>query len=158
MSRADVASRVIATSPERIYGALVDPDALARWLPPTGMSGRFERFDPRPGGTFRLVLTYDDPEQGRGKSTAGADVVEARFVRLDPGVRVVHEIDFESDDPAFAGTMTMTWAITPVDGGSLVEITAEHVPEGISATDHATGMASSLANLAAHLESTAASD
>jgi uncharacterized protein YndB with AHSA1/START domain len=153
MARTDRASRAIAASPERVYAALVDREALAQWLPPQGMTGRFERFDPRPGGTYRLVLTYEDPEPGRGKSTAGTDVVEARFVALDPGARVVHEIDFQSDDPRFAGTMTMTWVVRPVDGGSVVEITADDVPEGISASDHATGMASSLANLARYVES-----
>jgi hypothetical protein len=47
--------------------------------------------------------------------------------------------------------MTMPWAVTAVDGGARVDITAEDVPDGISAADHATGLASSLANLAAHL-------
>lgn len=73
-------------------------------------------------------------------------------MRLVPDASVVQEIDFESDDPSFAGTMNMTWDITSVDGGTLVEITANDVPDGISADDHAAGMASSLANLAEHLE------
>lgn len=153
MPRTDTASRLIAAPPERIYAALVDPDALVAWLPPEGMTARFERFDLRPGGSYRLVLTYEDAGAGRGKATADADVVEARFVRLDPDARVVQEIDFESDDPSFAGTMTMTWALRAVDGGTLVEITADDVSDGISAEDHAAGMASSLANLATHLES-----
>ena len=79
-------------------------------------------------------------------------MVEARYVDLVPDVRVVQEIDFESDDPSFAGSMTMTWHQSAVDGGTLVEITAANVPDGISADDHAIGMASSLANLAEHLE------
>ena len=70
---------------------------------------------------------------------------------LVPGVRVVQEVDFESDDPLFAGTMTMTWHISAADAGTLVEITAEDVPDGLSAYDDADGMASSLANLAEHL-------
>ena len=143
---------MIAAPPEKVYAALVDPEALVAWLPPEGMSARFDRFDPRPGGSYRLVLTYEDTEGGRGKTTAESDVVDARFVSLEPGVRVVQEIDFESDDPSFAGTMTMTWDISSVDGGTLVEITADEVPDGISADDHAAGMASSLANLALHLE------
>lgn len=152
MPRTDNASRVIAAPPERIYAALVDPEALAAWLPPHGMTARFERFDPRPGGSYRLVLTYEDAQSGRGKATADSDVIEARFVSLVPGVRVVHEVDFESDDPLFAGTMTMTWHISSVDEGTLVEIRADDVPDGISADDHAVGMASSLANLAEHVE------
>lgn len=68
-----------------------------------------------------------------------------------PGDRVVQAVDFASDDPAFAGTMTMTWAVTAVDGGTRVDITATDVPDGITAEDHAEGIDASLANLAAHL-------
>jgi hypothetical protein len=53
------------------------------------MSGRFERFDARPGGSYRLVLTYADASSARGKATADSDIVEARFVDVVPGVRVV---------------------------------------------------------------------
>ena len=116
------------------------------------MSGRFEGFDPRPGGSYRLVLTYADASGAPGKATADSDVVEARFVDLVPGVRVVQAVDFVSDDPAYAGTMTMTWEVTAVDGGSRVDITAENVPEGISPEDHAAGMTSSLLQLAGYLE------
>lgn len=152
MGRTDTASRVIAAPQERIYAALVDADALSVWLPPEGMSGRFERFDARPGGSYRMVLTYADATAAAGKTTADADVVEARFVELVPDVRVVQAIDFVSDDPAFAGTMTMTWEITPVEAGARVEFRADDVPAGISAEDHAAGLTSSLANLAAYLE------
>lgn len=154
MPRTDQASRTIAASPERIYAAFVDPEALAAWLPPQGMSGRFERFDARPGGTYRLVLTYDNAKAAPGKSTADANVVEARFVSLVPDVRVRQEVDFESDDPSFAGTMTMTWEISTVGDETVVDITAEDVPDGISAEDHVAGMTSSLENLAHYLEST----
>lgn len=147
----DRVSTTIGASPERVYAALVDCEALVAWLPPEGMSARFERFDARPGGSYRLVLTYDDAGGGRGKATADSDVMEARFVSLVPGVRVMQEVDFESDDPSFSGTMTMTWDLSSVDGGTLVEITAHDVPDGISAEDHAAGMASSLANLRQHL-------
>jgi uncharacterized protein YndB with AHSA1/START domain len=152
MSRTDAASRVIVAPPDRVYAALVDPQALTAWLPPDGMSGRFERFDARPGGSYRLVLTYADASTARGKATPDADIVEARFVDVVPGVRVVQAVDFVSDDPAYAGTMTMTWEVTAVEGGTRVDIRADDVPAGISAEDHAAGLASSLANLAAHLE------
>jgi uncharacterized protein YndB with AHSA1/START domain len=143
---------VIAVPPEQVYAALVDAEALCTWLPPSGMQGRFERFDARPGGSYRLILTYADAHDARGKATADSDVVEARFVSLVPGKQVVQEVEFESDDPSFAGTMTMTWTLGPFDGGTQVEITAEDVPDGISEEDHATGMSSSLANLAEYLE------
>ena len=152
MPRTDSASRVIAAPPDQVYRAFVDPEALVQWLPPSGMTGRFERFDPTPGGSYRMVLTYDDASGAPGKTTADADVVEARFVDVVPGVRVVQAVDFESDDPAFAGTMTMTWAVTGVEGGTRVDITADDVPDGITAADHAEGINASLANLAAYTE------
>ena len=152
MPRTDSASRVVAAPPERVYAALVDEEALAAWLPPEGMTARFERFDPRPGGSYRLVLTYTDAATASGKSTPDSDIVEARYVALVPGVRVVQAVDFTSEDAAFAGTMTMTWEVSAVDGGTRVEITADDVPDGISAEDHATGLASSLAQLAEHVE------
>jgi uncharacterized protein YndB with AHSA1/START domain len=150
--RTDRASRVIAAPLERVYAALVDPDALIAWLPPEGMSGRFERFDARPGGSYRMVLTYADASGAPGKATAGSDIVEGRFLDVVPGARVVQAVDFVSDDPAYAGTMTMTWEVTAVDAGARVEIRADDVPDGISAEDHAAGLGSSLANLAAYLE------
>ena len=152
MPRTDAASRVIVAPRERVFAALVDPDALLTWLPPRGMTGRFERFDARPGGSYRLVLTYDDPAAAPGKATADSDVVEARFVEITAGVRVVQAVDFVSDDPDFAGTMTLTWEVDEVRDGTRVRITADDVPDGISAEDHAEGLASSLQNLADHLE------
>jgi uncharacterized protein YndB with AHSA1/START domain len=152
MPRTDAASRVIAAPPAQVYAALVDREALAAWLAPTGMAARFEQFDPRPGGSYRLVLTYTDPSAQPGKTTPDSDVVEARYIDIVPGERVVQAVDFVSDDPALAGTMTMTWRVTEVAGGTLVDVIADEVPDGISAEDHAVGMASSLANLAAHVE------
>jgi uncharacterized protein YndB with AHSA1/START domain len=152
MPRTDTMSRTIAAPPERVYAAFVDPDALLAWLPPEGMTGRFERFDARPGGSYRLVLTYNDARGAPGKATADSDIVEARFVQLVPGWRVVQEVDFVADDPAYAGTMTMTWTATAAGGGTRVDLVATDVPDGISAEDHATGLAASLANLAAYLE------
>ncbi len=122
------------------------------WLPPKGMTARFERFDPRPVGTYRLVLTYSDASGAPGKAAAQSDIVEARYVDIVPDHRVVQAVDFVSDDPAFAGTMTMTWEVTAVEGGTRIDIVADDVPDGISADDHAAGLASSLANLAEHLE------
>ena len=150
MGRTDVASRVIPASPERVYAALVDEEALTAWLPPGGMTGRFEHFDARPGGSYRLILTYADGSAAPGKATADSDIVEARFLDIDPGVRVVQAVDFESDDPAFSGTMTMTWEVEAVEGGTRVEFRADDVPEGISPEDHAAGLESSLENLAAY--------
>ena len=151
MPRTDTAVRMIRADPARVYAAFVDPAALARWLPPEGMAGGFERFDARPGGGYRMVLRYLE-DAGAGKTSSDTDVVEARFVELIAGERVVQEVDFVSDDPAFAGTMRMTWSVAPDPVGNRVEIRAENVPSGISAVDHAVGLASSLAGLAHYLE------
>jgi uncharacterized protein YndB with AHSA1/START domain len=143
---------VIAAPPERVWAALVDSEALMAWLPPAGMTGRFERFDARPGGSYRMVLTYSDAAGAPGKASADSDIVEGRFVDVVPGERVTQAVNFVSDDPAYAGTMTMTWAVTAVDAQTRVDIVAEDVPDGVSAEDHAAGLASSLTNLAAYLE------
>lgn len=153
MPRTDRAERVVHGPVEQVFAALVDRAALETWLPPDGMTARFERFDPTPGGSYRLALTYADPAVSTGKTVPGTDIVEARYVDIVPNDRVVQAVDFVSDDAAFAGTMTMTWTVRAVDGGTQVEVTAADVPDGISADDHAAGMASSLDNLARHVES-----
>lgn len=152
MRRTDSASRLIGADPDRVFAALVDPVALAEWLPPEGMTGRFEHFDARPGGSYRLVLTYGGSSSGSGKTTPDADVVEARFVEILPPERLVQAVDFVSDDPAFTGTMTMTWELFPAKDGTRMVVRADDIPAGIPAEDHTTGMQSSLANLAGFVE------
>ena len=151
MTRTDVASTVVKAPLSRVFEALIDPQALVDWLPPAGMTGRFEHFDARPGGTYRMVLTYSVAPAEGGKSDANTDVVEGRFIEIATDDRVVQTVDFASVDPSFGGTMTMTWTVSRVDGGTLVELRAGDVPPGISAKDHEDGMNSSLQNLAAHL-------
>jgi len=149
--RTDRAARTIRAPRDAVYRALVDPELLLRWLPPEGMEGRFEAFDARPGGRYRMILRYLDPREA-GKAGGGEDVVEGRFVALVPGEKVVQSGDFESDDPAFAGTMTTAWRLREVTGGTELSIECRDVPSGISAEDHQAGIASSLENLAALLE------
>jgi uncharacterized protein YndB with AHSA1/START domain len=120
MSRTDTAIRIISAPPDRVYAALTDPDALAVWLPPDGMTGRFEHFDARPGGSYRLVLTYADASAARGKSAADSDVVDARFVEIVPGVRVVQQIEFVSENPAFHGTCRLRRLLLPHGNSRLV--------------------------------------
>lgn len=152
LRRTDRGSRLIAASPQRIWRAFTVADELMRWLPPQGMSGRLDWLDLRPGGGYRMTLTYDDPSGAPGKSTAASDTVEVRFAELVPGERLVQMVDFVADDPAFSGTMTMRWELAPAGEGTLVTITAENVPPGISAPDHEAGLRSSLENLAALVE------
>jgi uncharacterized protein YndB with AHSA1/START domain len=152
MGRIDRASRVIAAPPETVYEALLDRGSLEVWLPPDGMRGRIERWDPRPGGGFRMVLTYLDTTGGPGKTTAATDVVDVHFADLAPPKRVVQRAVFAAADPAFAGTMTMTWRLDPAGEGTEVTVTAVDVPPGIDQAIHEAGIASSLANLASFVE------
>ena len=99
-----------------------------------------------------MVLTYADATTGPGKTTADSDIVEARFIDIVPGARVVQAVSFVADDPNLAGTMTMTWEVTATSDGTRVDIRADQVPDGISAEDHAAGLASSLTNLAAYFQ------
>ncbi|MET8176166.1 SRPBCC family protein [Streptomyces clavifer] len=152
MSRTDRVGRVIAAPPAAVYGALLDRESLEAWLPPDGMRGRIERWDPRPGGGFRMVLTYLDPAETPGKTSEATDVVDVGFAELVPLERVVQQAVFEADDPSYAGTMTMTWRLTAAGGGTEVTVTATDVPPGIGRADHEAGIASSLANLASYVE------
>lgn len=151
--RTDVASRLVAAAPATVYAALLDARAVETWLPPEGMTGRIEAFETRPGGRFRMTLFYRHAaDRHHGKSAAGADVVNGVFVELVPDARIVQRFAFEAEDPAFAGTMTMTWSVVAVEGGTEVTIRCDGVPDGIGTADHQTGMGSTLANLAAFLE------
>ncbi|MEU7579944.1 SRPBCC family protein [Streptomyces sp. NPDC041068] len=150
--RTDRVGWLIAASPAAVYGALLDRDALEAWLPPDGMRGRVERWDPRPGGGFRMVLTYLDPTDNPGKTSEATDAVDVGFADLVPSERVVQRAVFEADDPAYAGTMTMTWDLAAAGDGTEVTVTATDVPPGIDQAAHEEGIASSLANLAAYVE------
>jgi uncharacterized protein YndB with AHSA1/START domain/quercetin dioxygenase-like cupin family protein len=150
VAHTDTGGAEIAVPPATVFAALVDPEARAAWLPPTGMTGRFEYFDVRPGGGYRMVLSYDDPAR-IGKTEENNDVTEVRFLAVEPPRRIVEQVEFVSDDPAFAGTMTMTWTLEAVPTGTRVRIVASGVPDGISSADHATAFASTLANLDRHL-------
>ncbi|HTY35057.1 SRPBCC domain-containing protein [Mycobacterium sp.] len=152
MGRTDTASLVVDAPLSRVYAALIQPQALVEWLPPRGMSGEFEYFDARTGGSYRMKLTYAEAPESGGKSGVDSDVVDVRFVEVVPDDRVVQAVDFQSDDPLFAETMTMTWTVTAVSTGSTrVDVRADDVPEGISAGDHVDGLRSSLKNLATYL-------
>lgn len=152
-ARIDAASRIIAATPAALYRAHMDPQALISWLPPEGMKGRIEHFEPRVGGAYRIVLTYGQSgPSAQGKTTDQSDVVSGRFVELAPDRLIVQVVEFDSDDPAFAGEMKITWMFTPVATGTHVMVRCENVPPGIRAEDHQAGLASSLENLARYCE------
>ncbi|RCV50125.1 SRPBCC family protein [Marinitenerispora sediminis] len=152
MNRTDRARRVIAAPPTTVYAALLDRASLEAWLPPDGMRGRVEWWEPRPGGGFRMVLTYLDPAGSPGKTSDATDVVEVEFADLLRPERVVQRAVFEAEDPSYAGTMTLTWHLAAAGAGTEVTVTAVDVPPGIDQAVHESGLASSLANLAAHVE------
>src|SRR3546814_12326393 len=84
-TRTDTASRVIRASHGTIYRAFIDPDALVSWLPPAGMTGRTHAFEPRPGGIYRMDLTYGGPGHAApGKHAQPTDIVRGRFSAMIP--------------------------------------------------------------------------
>lgn len=125
---------------------------MERWIPPTSMTGRMSHFDFREGGSYRLRLTYTEPQHGRGKSSEDSDEVEVHLTKLEDGRRIEWEVTFDSEDPAFSGIMRMIWTFRPEGDATLVTVQAENVPEGIGPEDHEAGMVSSLENLAEFVE------
>jgi len=150
--RIDSASRVIMASPQTIYQAFLNPEAFVSWLPPKGMSGHIDMFDPREGGTYRVTLTYEMDHAASGKTSENTDVAQGKFLDLVPGKRIMQSIIFESEDPAFAGDMIQTWYLEVVSEGTKVTVVCENVPEGIRKEDHDTGLRSTLENLAVFTE------
>jgi uncharacterized protein YndB with AHSA1/START domain len=147
------ASKVIKASPRTIYQAFLNPEAVAAWRPSAGMKAQMYAFDPREGGTFRMSFAYTDADHKiRGNTSEHADVFQGRFLELVPDKRIVELVEFESDDPAFAGAMTIITTLAAVPGGTEVTIRCENVPSGIRPGDHQTGMTSTLNNLAAFTE------
>jgi uncharacterized protein YndB with AHSA1/START domain len=73
-----------------------------------------------------MILNYDSPLAGTpGKTSAKENVVDVRFTQIELNRRIVQVVDFQSDDPAFFGPMTMTWTLTPADGGKEVRIASQ---------------------------------
>lgn len=152
--RTDSASRVIKASPQTIYEAFVDPESLVSWLPPKGMKGHIYEFDARAGSIYRMSLTYIGTDHSTpGKTSEHVDVFKGRFLDFIPNERIVQLVEFESDDPVFAGEMIMTWTLASVLNGTAVTVVCENVPEGIRKEDHDVGLRSTLENLAVFTES-----
>ncbi|WP_010530518.1 SRPBCC domain-containing protein [Lentibacillus jeotgali] len=112
--RTDSASRVIMTSPQTIYQSFLNPEALVSWLPPKGMSGHIDMFEPHEGGTYRVTLTYEIDQSNPGKTSENTDVAQGKFVELVPDKRIVQSVEFDSEDPAFSGEMTQKWLLEAI--------------------------------------------
>jgi uncharacterized protein YndB with AHSA1/START domain len=134
-----------------VYRALVDADAIAAWRVPDGMRSEVHEFDAHEGGTFRISLHYDSADDV-GKSSAHTDTYHGHFVELVPNERVVEAIEFESDDPAVGGVMTMTTTLRESGDGTDVLIEHDAIPDAVNPADNETGTRMALAALAAWVE------
>lgn len=137
----------------RIYAAFLDPDAVAKWLPPDSMTGAVHLFEPREGGRFRISLTYQDPANALpGKSSENTDTVAGKFAELIPDQQVVWLVEFESTDSAFGGEMRVTWTLADAGPGTEVTVLMENLPPGVRPEDNEAGSRSTLENLANYVE------
>ncbi|HEU4734563.1 MAG TPA: SRPBCC family protein [Kofleriaceae bacterium] len=134
-----------------VYRALLDARAVARWMVPNGMTSHVHAFEPHEGGSFRITLTYEAPT-GTGKTTAQSDTYHGRFVKLVPDEQVVEVVEFETDDPAMRGEMTITMTLVDAGGGTDVIAVHDQLPPGVSPDDNELGWRLSLAKLAALVE------
>jgi uncharacterized protein YndB with AHSA1/START domain len=146
-------SRLIRAAPEKIYGALVSPEALVVWQCPGDMTARVHAFDLRIGGGYTMSLFYPQAEPvARGKTQGREDRFTARFVELAPPHRVVEAVTFDSPEPAFGGEMTITVTLEPRGEDTWVTFLFENPPVGIRPEDNEAGTASSLEKLARYVE------
>ena len=134
--------RVLRAAPERVYRAFLDPDAMAKWLPPYGFTGRVHRLDAKVGGEHRMSFTSF--ATGKSHSFGG------RYLELVPNERLRYTDRF--DDPSLPGEMQVTVALAKVSCGTEVTIVQEGVPEVIPAEACYLGWQESLAQLARLVE------
>lgn len=135
-----------------VYRALIDPEAVQEWMVPDGMTSRVEAFEAREGGTFRISLTYDDPERA-GKTEGATDTFQGRFIKLVAGREVVQVAEFETGDPEVSGEMTITYSLRVADGGG-TDLVAVHddLPHGVSPEANEMGWKMSMDKLARLVE------
>jgi uncharacterized protein YndB with AHSA1/START domain len=135
----------------RVYRALLEPSAVMQWRVPEGMRSQVHTFEAREGGAIRVSLTYDAPD-GMGKTTAHTDTYHGRFVTLVPDELVVEVDEFETQDPALMGKMTITIRLSDAGGGTQLDALHEGLPPGVSPADNETGWRMALAKLVALVE------
>jgi uncharacterized protein YndB with AHSA1/START domain len=144
-------SRLIRAPRPRVYWALLDPDAVRRWMVPDGMTSEIHSFEPHEGGTFRISLTYDVPTE-TGKTSSRIDSFHGRFVELVPDTKVVQVVEFETDDPSVGGEMTISYTLADAEEGTQVTGRHENLPPGVDPADNELGWNMSLRKLAGLLE------
>jgi uncharacterized protein YndB with AHSA1/START domain len=114
------------------------------------MTAQVHVFDAREGGAFRMSLTYKDSEPSPGgKTSEGSDTFRGRFAELVPDEKIVEVIEFESQDPGFAGEMRMTTTLTDANQGTAVTVLCEGLPAGVAPEDNQAGTEQALRKLAA---------
>jgi len=134
--------RVLRATPERIYRAFLDPDALVKWIPPNGFTGKVHHLEAKVGGTYRMSFT--NFTTGKSHSFGGT------YVELKPHERIRHTDKF--DDPNLPGEMQVTIHLKPVSCGTELNITQEGVPSVIPAEACYLGWQESLILLAKLVE------
>jgi len=134
--------RVLKAPPERVYRAFLDPDAMVKWLPPHGFTGKVHQMDARVGGTYKMSFT--NLSSGKSHSFGG------EFLELVPGERVRHTDRF--DDPNLAGGMTTTVSLKKVFCGTELNVVQEGIPDVIPAEACCLGWQESLTLLAQLVE------
>ncbi|HTP71664.1 MAG TPA: SRPBCC family protein [Burkholderiaceae bacterium] len=134
--------RVLRCKPERVYRAFLDPDAMVKWLPPHGFTGKMHSFDPRVGGSYRMSFTNFG--SGQAHSFGG------EYRELVPHERI-HYID-RFDDPNLPGEMRITVALRAVSCGTELSVAQEGIPEVIPTEMCHLGWQESLAQLATLVE------
>jgi len=113
--------RVLKTTPERVYRAFLDADAMVKWLPPHGFTGRVHHLDAQTGGTYRMSFT--NFSNGQSHSFGGT------YLELVPNERIRHTDTF--DDPNLPGEMVVTISLRAVSVGTELEIVQENIPAAI---------------------------
>jgi uncharacterized protein YndB with AHSA1/START domain len=144
-------TRHIGAPRASVYRALLDEAAVQQWMVPDQMTSHIYSFDAREGGTFRISLTYDGPTTA-GKTNPQTDSFHGRFVRLVQDSEIVQAIEFETDDPAMAGEMTITYLLSEADGGTDLVGIHENLPPGVSPDENELGWRMSIDKLAALVE------
>jgi uncharacterized protein YndB with AHSA1/START domain len=134
--------RVLRAAPEKVYRAFLEPDAMAKWLPPNGVTGTVHQMDARVGGTFKM--SFRAFGSGHSHSFGG------EYVELLPHERIRYTDRF--DDPALPGVMTVTVLLTAVSCGTELAVTQEGIPEAIPLEMCYLGWQESLVQLAALVE------
>jgi len=134
--------RVLATTPEKLYRAFLEPDAVAKWLPPNGFACTVHHLEARVGGTHKM--SFRNFTTGNGHSFGG------RYLELVPGERLRYTDSF--DDPNLPGEMTVTVDLKSVPVGTELTIVQDGVPDAIPVEACYIGWQQSLENLAKLVE------